>query len=231
MASGCAGWLVVPGREGGAVYGLAALAHPHRRWIQPPETWASSVQHNGHPQSIDQIGSLARHLLARYEVPTFMDEAWFGPYNDETMQRQAWYLHLGAGGSVRDLDLPVHLTRRMAHRFMLGRNRDSIDHNLRWAQVLGLGGDQHLARTVLRTRLGRHLDHDDFWQTVVLFLTTNPLMDPAQVGPMIDYVHNMRFAPRRVVAEGGGVEEAPPPQPDLTMKGRSPTKILRQIDE
>ena len=221
-------------RSGGhyrdSVRGLAALAHHHRRWIRPPESWTSNVQRNGHPQGIDQFGSLARHLLARYDVPTFMDEVWFQEMSDEALLRQEWFLHIGSGGSVRDLDLPIRLTRRMAHHFMLGRNRDSIDHNLRWVQVLGMGGDQQMARTVLSTRLGRHLDCDEFWHTVVLFLASNALIDPAQVGPMIDYVHNMRFAPRRVVREEGGVEEAPPPQPNFTMKGRSATKILRQVE-
>ena len=143
---------------------------------------------------------------------------------------QNWFIHIGSGGSVRELDSPVNLTRRMTHQFMLRRNRDSIAHNLRWVQVLGMGGDQVMARAVLSTRLGRHLDHDQFWKTVVLFLSSNPMIDPTQVGPVVDYVHHMRFAPRRVVREGGGVEEAPPPQPDFTMKGRSATKLLRQVE-
>jgi len=221
-------------RAGGSyrnsVRGLAPLAHHHRRWIRPPECWSTTVQRDGHPQGIDQFGDLARHLLSRYQVPTFMDEVWFLGAGEEAVQRQEWFIHIGSGGSVRDLDLPVKLTRRMAHQFMMGRNRDSIAHNLRWAQVVGTGGDQQMARTILSTRLGRHLDHDEFWCTVVLFLASNPLIDPAQVGPMIDYVHHMRFAPRRVVREGGGVEEAPPPQPNFTMKGRRANKLLRQVE-
>ncbi len=213
-----------------ALYGLAALAHHHRRWIRQPETWSSTIQQGGHPQSVDQFGSLARHLLAQFDVPRFMDEVWFDEYGPEALQRQNAFIHIGSGGSARDLDLPVQLTRRMAHMFMQGKNRDSLAHNLRWSQVLGVGGDQQMARTILKTRLGRHLEHDEFWSTVVLFLASNPLIDPTQVGPMIDYVHNMRFAPRRVVREGGGVDEAPPPQPDFTMKGRSAKKLLRQVD-
>ena len=210
-----------------AVHGLAALACYHRRWIRTPETWLSRVPSKGEPQAIEQFTSLARHLLTHYDVPTCLDEVWFLERNEEALRRQEWFLHIAAGGSVRDLDLPVKLTRRMAHQFMKQRNRDSIEHNLRWAQVLGVAGDNKLARTVLSTRLGRHLEHDDFWQSVVLFLATNPLIEPAHIGPMIDYVHNMKFAPRRVVAEGGGVEEAPPPQPNFTMKGRSAIKLLR----
>ena len=50
------------------------------------------------------------------------------------------------------------------------------------------------------------------------------------MGSLVDYVHNMKFAPRRTVQEGGGLEEAPPPQPNFTMKGRSATKLLRQVE-
>jgi hypothetical protein len=32
---------------------------------------------------------------------------------------------------------------------------------------------------VQSTRLGRHLDHDEFWNTVVLFLASNPMKPPA----------------------------------------------------
>lgn len=214
-----------------ALHGLAAVAHHHRRWIREPESWTAAVQHDGHPQGIDQFGALARHVLARYDVPPFMDEVWFAPRSGEALQRQEWFIHLGSGGTVRDLDMPIHLTRRMAHSFMQGRNRDSIDHNLRWAQVLGVGGDQQMARTILTTRLGRHLEHDAFWSTVVLFLAANAMIDPAQVGPVVDYLHNMRFASRRLVRDGGGVDEAPPPQPNLSMKGRSVAKLLRQVEE
>lgn len=113
------------GRYTNAINGLAALAHHHASWIRSPETWSTAVERNGHPQRADQFGSLARHLLARFDVPTFLDEAWFGPFEAETLRRQGWFLHLATGGSARDLDLPIHLTRRMAHSFMQGRNRQT----------------------------------------------------------------------------------------------------------
>lgn len=114
------------GDYGSALRGLAALAYHHRRWIRGLEEWTSKVQRNGMPQSIDQFSSLARHLLAKYHVPTFLDESWFAERSDEAVQRQGWFIHVGSGGSVRDLDTPVHLTRRMAHEFMLRGNRDSM---------------------------------------------------------------------------------------------------------
>ena len=220
------------GRHRYLVHGLLALAYHHHRWIRPLETWHCAPSINGHPRPSDQFSSLLRHLLARYDVSYFMDAAFFEGLEARGLQQQEWFIHIANGGRIRDLDTPIELTRRMAHLFLSKpeHNRNSIEHNMRWAQVIGMGGDPVLAKTILRTRLGRNFDHDEFWSTVVLFLVNNAMMDPDCVGPLVDYVYNMKFAPRRVVQEEGGVEEAPPPQPHFTMKGRSATKLLRQVD-
>lgn len=214
------------------LHGLLALARHHRRWIRPVEEWHCTPSIDGHPRSLDQFSNLLRHLLARYEVPCFMDAAFFEGLDARALRQQEWFIHIASGGSVRDLDTPISLTRRMAHLLLStpSHKRYSIEHCMRWAQVIGMGGDSVLARTILRTRLGRQFDHDEFWSAVVLFLTNNAMMDPDSIGPLVDYVYNMKFAPRRIVREEGGVEEAPPPQPNFTMKGRSATKLLRQVD-
>jgi hypothetical protein len=82
----------------------------------------------------------------------------------------------------------------------------------------------------LKTRLGWHHDNDEFWSTVVRFLVNNAMIDPTWVGPIVDYIFNMKFVSRRIVQEGGGIEEGPPPQPNFTMKGRSAAKLLRQVE-
>jgi hypothetical protein len=214
------------------LYGLLALAYHHPRWLRPLEDWSCEPCVNGHPRPSDQFSTLARHLLARYEVPYFMDIAFFEGTGERGLALQEWFINVANGGNIRDFELPITLTKRMAH-ILLSQpkdNRFSIERNLRWVQVIGLDGDAQLARTVLSTRLGRNFEHDEFWSTVVLFLANNTMMDPEYIGPLIDYVYNMKFAPRRVVREGGGIEDAPPPQPNFTMKGRSATKLLRQVD-
>jgi hypothetical protein len=229
-------------RNGGRlIYGLANLVRHHRRWLRPVESWTPQ-----HRRRDGQFASLARHLLAHYDVPVFMDSVWFVGRRERGLQRQEWYLsqgiderglqlqewfiHVGMGGNIRDMDTPIRLTRRMAHVFLAAPARDTVERNLRWAQVIGLGGDERLAQAILRTRLGRRFENDDFWSSVVLFLVNNAMMDPSWVGPVVDYVHHMKYAPRRVVQEGGGVEEALPPQPEFIMKGRSATKLLGQVE-
>ncbi len=213
-----------------AIFGLAALSHHHASWLRSPESWHSSPTIAGKPQRIDQFADLARHLLAKYPVPSFMDAAWFKPYGPPALQAQKWFMLLATGSSVHDLDLPVALTHRMSHLLMQGRNRDSIERNLRFAQTIGMGGDRPLAKAILRTRLGRQIQHDEFWRTVVLFLVNNSMMDPGAVGPIVDYIHNMKYAPSRVVQQDGVAVQGPPPRPDFSMKGRSATKLLRQVD-
>jgi len=214
------------------LHGLLALAHHHNRWLRPVEEWHCDPCVNGHPRPCDQFGGLLRHLLARYQVPFFMDVAFFDGLDAHGLQRQEWFIHIANGGSIRDLELPIKPTRRMAHLLLNTPEhiRYSIERNMRWVQVIGMGGDSQMARTILSTRLGRYFDDDEFWSTVVLFLVNNAMIEPGHIGPLVDYVYNMKFASRRIVHAEGGVEEAPPPQPHFTMKGRSATKLLRQVD-
>lgn len=210
--------------------GLVALALQHKHWLRPPEDWHIQLSRNGHPRRKDQFSSLVRHLFARYDVPTFLDMAWFEDPAQRGTIHQAWFIHLATGGSVKKLNLPLKLTHRMEHLFIHAPPSGTIERNLRWAQVIGMGGDHALARGILKTRLGRNHENDEFWSTVVQFLVNNAMMDPAWIGPIVDYISNMKFAPRRIVQEGGGVVEGPPPHPNFTMKGRSATKLLRQIE-
>lgn len=209
---------------------LAVLAFHHERWIRPIEEWSVPVHRNGRPERRHLFRSLLHHLLARYEVPDFMDRVWFEGVSERALQMQEWYIHLALGGSVSDLDLPVHLTKRMAHLFRNAPRNGTVTHNLRWAQVIGMGGSMTLAEAVTQTRLGRYCDHDAFWSTVIQFLVNNAMVDPTWAGPIVDYIHNMKFAPRQEVQEGGGVMEGPPPHPNFAMKGRSAMKLLREIE-
>ena len=218
------------GRSQGLIYGLVALAHHHRRWIRPIEGWSTPLPHKGYPTREEQFSSLVRHLLARYEVPEFMDSVWFEGIDERGLRQQEWFMHVATGGNIRRMDTPIKLTRRMAHLFMRAPHLGLLEKNMRWAQVVGMGGNGALMRAIMKTRLGRKFEDDDFWGGVVLFLVNNAMLDPTWVGPVVDYVYNMKFAPRRIVQEGGGVKEGPPLQPNFTMKGRSAIKLLRQVE-
>jgi hypothetical protein len=206
--------------------GLFALALHHADWLRPAESWVSPAA-NPRPQ----FASLAHHLFALYPVPAFMISAWFQVPPDEPHPEQAWYKHLGLGRSVRTADLPVPLTRAMAHHFGQAPAHYTVSAALRWGQVRGLGGSPALARAVVATRLGREFGNEDFWLTVLRFFVRHPAMDTAHVGPVVDFLHAQRFAMREVFVPGQGVVPQGPPRPDYAVKGRTVASLLRQVAE
>ena len=93
-----------------------------------------------------------------------------------------------------------------------------------------LGGSERLARAVIGTSLRDAHDDEPFWLTVIQFFVDNPMLDPEQVGPIVDWIYNQRFAPgpMRIVndiARDGGI-----PQPNLSMNGRTVESVLRQVE-
>jgi hypothetical protein len=220
---------VVPqyGRQDGNTFvgGLLALAHHAADWLRPVGEWRPQT-HNARRQ----FASLARHLFARWPVPAFMDSVWFKGISAPAARQQQWFLHLGRGENLRTADLPLPYTKRMAHHFMQAPADYTAEAALRWGQVHALGGDARLVRAVAATRLGTDFEHDDFWTSVFRFLIANPALGVLHVGPVVDYLHGQKFAPQEVVSDSGVVERKPPPQPDLTMKGRTPAALLRQVE-
>lgn len=216
--------------------GLLALAGHHEDWLRPPEEWRPD-SHNARRQ----FGSLARHLLARYDVPVFMDAAWFEGSSSQALRHQQWFKHIGIGQNIRTADLPLRLTKMMAHHFLQAPDDYSIEAALRCGQILGLGGDEPLVRAVIGTRLGETDEHEEFWVTVLQFFINNPMLDPACIGPIIDYVHHQKYVPRALIAEAGPLAgdrvpedaaplDAGPPQPEFSTKGRTVPALLRLVD-
>ena len=204
--------------------GLLALATCH--WLRPVEDWKPTGE-----GLRSQFASLVGHLLAAYPVPAFLASAWPRESTAEAWRHRGWYLHVGVGQNIRHADLPLPYTKLMAHHFLQAPDHFSISEALRWGQVRGLGGSAGLARAVASTRLGRSFEAEDFWATVVIFLVARPEIDLTHVGPIIDYLHDRKFVAEEVLADDGELLALDPPQPDLTMKGRTPRALLRQVGE
>lgn len=203
------------------VKGVMALTRDAERWARPIEEWCPTT-HN--PQR--QFSSLARHLWARYHVPLFMDNAWL---QGDAIE-QGWFKHIGAGESIRTADhLPISLTKRMAHRLLTAPDAYTPKEALRWAQVQSLGGDRRLSDALLGTRLVREFGDDEFWLGVIRFFIRNPMLDPAQIGPIIDYIWNQKYENRLDFVEAGVAEELGPEQPNFSMRGRTVDSLLRAV--
>jgi hypothetical protein len=207
---------------------LVGLARRHAEWIRPIEEWfpKSRGRETGYFEMV-------RHLLTSYDVPGFLDSIWLrDPRAPENQRHHTWYLHLGNGGNIRTAPgFFGHLTKRMAHLFLQAPRHYRVEHAVRAAQVRALGGDDDLVRAVIRTRLGEVIENEDFWLTVIQFFVNNPMLDPAQVGPIVDYIYIQKYAPQDVLQPGGGVVEGPPPHPNFSIKARSADKLVRLVEE
>jgi hypothetical protein len=204
---------------------LLALALHHADWRAPVEAWAALSE-----SPWRELASLAAHLLARFAMPRFLASAFCDGAPGQRLPQHEWYKRLGDGDNIRHLGLPMRITRAMAHAFMQSPDHLTMVAALRRAQVLTLGGSEALARTVMATRIGRGLEHEDFWETVVRFFVNHPELDLVHVGPIVDYLQHQKFQPRRAVTPDNSVVLQPPPWPSLTMKGRSPAALLRLVD-
>ena len=202
---------------------LSSLAQHHGYWLRPVEQWKPQT-HN----SRRQFSSLARHLLAKFPVPRFMDSVWFRGNTPEAGRQQDWFIQIAMGKSPRHLGLPVHLTKGMVHHFLQAPSGYTIDSACRWAQVFGLGGNKRMAEAVLGSKLASDFSHEEFWSSVIHWLISSPMLDIDQVGPIVDYIHHQKFEPQQA-ATTAGEPEIGPPQPNFSIKGRTPDSLLRQM--
>ncbi len=208
------------------IEGIGMLARHHKAWVRPIAHWRPN-SHN----TRRQFNHLARHLLATYDVPFLMDAAWFREDEELAREQQIWFRHMGDGQNIRTADIPVRLTKMMAHCFAHAPDGLPVERALRWGQIVGQGGSESLARAVMSSRLGMNFQHEDFWETVLTFLVNNPMVDPSLVDPIIDFIHNTKFAPREIVRPGGQVQRLGPRQSNFSVKGRSVEKLLDQMEE
>lgn len=206
--------------------GLAALASWRDHWKRRVEDWRPE-SHNARRQ----FGALARHLLTDYDVPPCMDTAFFTGMDAASRTKQGWFVHVGSGNNIRKADIPLRFTKRMAHVFSVDAPPDyTVDAALRWAQVVGMGGDEVLAEAVCDSMLGERFDDDAFWESVLHFFVNNPMLDVIHVGPIVDYVHHQRYVKQERRNPDGRIILLDPPDPGFTMKGRTAESMLRRVD-
>jgi hypothetical protein len=206
---------------------LLALSAHTRSWVRRPGNWEPR-SHNAYRQ----FHSLVRHLVALYDVPPFMNTAWLEGLSRAGVVHQRWFIHVAQGGNLRTAKgLPIPITRRQAHLYLQAPEDLDVLSAFRWAQLIDLGGNERLARSILATSIGRTFDHDDFWVTVLRWIIAQPMLDAVHHGPIIDYLHNQRLVPSvpNPLAHQQGQPLLLPPQPNLSMKGRDPEALLRAV--
>lgn len=205
------------------VQGITGLVKHHKDWIRQPEDWEVPSYN-----SRRQFASLARHLFAKYSIPTFMDSAWYTGNNDH----QGWFKHIGIGNNIRTAsNLPIEMTKKMAHHFLQAPNDYDIVGAIRWGQVHAFGGDERAAQAIVRTRIGMNdaFLNDDFWSSVIRWFIDNPMLDTVHYAPIADYLNNQKFMPTIQNPEQTGPRLVAA-QPGLSMHHRDVEATLRQVE-
>lgn len=159
-----------------------------------------------------QVRSLLDFLFVRYKMPEFFYDVWFKPITKHI----DWFINLANGSSVRDIkDSPVEMSKKMAHIFMQAPDYMSVSEALRYAQVIGFGGDATLAWYVNSCYLGRNgFEHEDFWSKVIQFFAQVGMFEVEKLPEIIDYIQAQYTANRA-----------------YSMKGRTISALLRQTEE
>lgn len=202
--------------------GAIAMLVDRSSWIRDIESWSPRT-YNAERQFL----SLLSHLYARYPVPVFMAQAW----TTGNAVHQQWYRQLGIGKNIRTVEhLPVRFTKAMAHLFLSAPDHYSINGAIRWAQILAVGGDKRIADAICETRLRDTFVDDEFWLIVFRFFAANPMLDPARINPIVDYIWHEKYEDVIAFPEPGVAENLGPAQPNFTMRGRTVDSLLRQVE-
>ncbi|MGC4119917.1 MAG: PcfJ domain-containing protein [Myxococcales bacterium] len=215
------GWAPGPRQRLVQLEALVNLASWQGEHLREPERWEGAC---GHPLAV--VASLAAHLLAAHPAPRFLASAWLG--GDERAAWRRWYTQHVRGQPFRSLALPMPMTRRMEHLFLHSPDHLAVDHALRRAEVLALGGSAELAGRVLDTRLAHVFEPADFWRRTLEWLVRwEDEIDPAQIGPIVDFLFGVRC--EAVVHTAQGQAARAPLRPDFELRGRTPASLMREV--
>jgi hypothetical protein len=180
-------------------------------WIREIDDWEPMGK------SRDSIfRSLVEHLLSAYNTPRFL---WSAFFTNDDVKIAPIVDYVAKGGSLYDKvksgELPVPLTRKMCHDFLQTTAEYTFLSGLRRTQIRSYGGGPHLFRVWMGGPIGSTLHEavdEEFWATVLQFFSKNPLIDYAQVGPLVDYLQYRRRGDR-----------------NFSMKGRTVLALMRDM--
>jgi hypothetical protein len=203
------------------VEALVNLSRFSKAHIRPVATWSGTMS-----SWRRAVWSLAHHIVCKYEIPVFLASSWYATDDAAADKKCHWFVAHARGASFRSLNLPIMMTRRMEHVFLASQDHLAIEYAIRRAELLALGAPAECVQAVLSTRVATDLSNGMFWRTVWNFLIANArIVDPAQIGPMIDFIQAIRHD-RVAVEAPDGTLELDPPQPAFSIKGRTVQSML-----
>ena len=210
-----------------AVRALVRIARYRASWKSSPCLWRNTGR-----GLYGSLGSLTSHLFGSYPAPPILVPVWLLPDDGvRPAMLRWWFIQHVRGLPFRKVSgLSIPMTRKMEHLFLASPPHLSVIEAVRRAEVLGLGGSDALAEAVLATRLGRTLADGVFWRPVVHWLVNHwdELM-PEHVEEIVDGIHEVALSQTLIRVPGDEIVE-PPRCPDFSVKGRTPTSLLRELE-
>jgi len=207
------------------IQALDEMFKRRNNWVRDIATWKRNSY------NIDkQIKSISYHLFCKYDIPNFMYSCWYWHNKSFNNSWVDWFIHIGKGGNIRTANVPVQLTKKMAHNFLQAPDEYTPNEALRWAQVQGLGGDERMVRGIVESQIGNSFKNDDFWVTIIHFFVRHPMIDNAQISPLIDYISHLKYDNSRVF-ENDRFQFLEPPKPNFEIKGRTVESMIRGMEK
>jgi PcfJ-like protein len=210
---------------------IAKIVVREDQWIRPFDDWEpKSYNHER------QFSSLVRHLFAKYEVPLFFDSVWFKiTCNwDSLDDEEDWFIHVGSGQNIftaYNFIKRFPMTKKMVHFFMQAPDHYSLKQAWWYGQIRALGGQPRLVDIIRETKMNNvSLTEHEFCLSMIRFFIANPMLDLAQVSPIIDYIWHQKYESHRDFIERGRLGTVKPPQPNFSMTGRTVESLLIQVN-
>ena len=116
---------------------------PCSPWPRTRETGFAHWNIGGQPAITPrrQFRDLLRHLIARYDVPAFLDAAWLEGLTAEGVKHQGWYKHIARGQNISTAEgLPIRFDQEAGAPF------PSSSRRLRYPVRVPMGGDHRSGR-------------------------------------------------------------------------------------
>jgi hypothetical protein len=197
------------------------IARQNAHWLRDPEDWDAPKDTAAVPHRL--LASLLRHLFEKWPMPPFLDETFLLGEGAQAETWRACAVYTGVGIKIKSLTLPVPLTDKGRHYFLLAPPNSTFFSAVRWGQTLSLGGTPHLATMLTGTKVCDPCvseADETFVQNVLHFFINHPEVPPSQIGPVVDYLWSHRFG-----------DAYTPPDPTFTMKGRGARALLESVTE
>ena len=204
---------------------LARLSNFSGDFLRTIEDWKG-----GTGSARNLFHSLFQHLLADYATPRFFDSVWVENACKDNTERCLQHIGIAQGKSLFSMSSPVNMTRRMTHFFLQAPDHFSYIEAMRFGQLKAMGAEDWLLDEVKNTRLGRNIENEAFWESVMRFLVfyQDSGLDQKEVGMIIDFLQYIKYYREEMQTENG-LAFYPPRDPFFSLKGRNLHSLMKLV--